>query len=80
MDAMDWQASEDTVPSARLEADARLCAPARPRAAHGATATRRRSPVRAAGRFPHRERRGLPFARLAYETWGELNSDATTPS
>ena len=73
---MDWQASEDTVPSAPIsEADARLLR-ARPPAS-GAwrdgdpAGGRRFAPV---GAFHTENGERLPFARLAYETWGELNA------
>jgi len=76
MDAMDWQASEDTVPSAPIsEADARLLR-ARPPAS-GAwrdgdpAGGRRFAPL---GAFHTENGERLPFARLAYETWGELNA------
>ena len=73
---MDWQASEDTVPSAPIsEADARLLR-ARPPAS-GAwrdgdpAGGRRFAPL---GAFHTENGERLPFARLAYETWGELNA------
>ena len=76
MDAMDWQASEDTVPSARIsEADARLLR-ARPPAS-GAwrdgdpAGGRRFAPL---GAFHTERGERLPFARLAYESWGELSA------
>ena len=75
---MDWQTSEDTVPSAPIsEADARLLR-ARPPAS-GAwrdgdpAGGRRFAPL---GAFRTENGQGLPFARLAYETWGELNPAA----
>ncbi len=79
MDAMDWQASEDTVPSGPIsEADARLLR-ARPPASgawrDGDPAGGRRFALLGAFRTENGE--SLPFARLAYETWGELNSDAS---
>ena len=76
---MDWQASEDTVPSGPIsEADARLLR-ARPPASgawrDGDPAGGRRFALLGAFRTENGE--SLPFARLAYETWGELNSDAS---
>ena len=75
---MDWQTSEDTVPSAPIsEADARLLR-ARPPAS-GAwrdgdpAGGRRFAPL---GAFRTENGQRLPFARLAYETWGELNPAA----
>ncbi|GAA3038578.1 homoserine O-acetyltransferase MetX [Microbacterium dextranolyticum] len=73
---MDWQASEDTVPSAPIsEADARLLR-ARPPASG---AWRDGDPAggrgfAALGAFRTENGQGLPFARLAYEAWGELNA------
>ncbi|WP_288783627.1 homoserine O-acetyltransferase [uncultured Microbacterium sp.] len=73
---MDWQASEDTVPSAPIsEADARLLR-ARPPASgawrDGDPAGGRLFAPLGAFRTENGER--LPFARLAYESWGELNA------
>lgn len=75
---MDWQASEDTVPSAPIsEADARLLR-ARPPAS-GAwrdgdpAGGRRFAPL---GPFHTENGRTLPFARIAYESWGALNAAA----
>ncbi|WP_431802393.1 homoserine O-acetyltransferase MetX [Microbacterium sp. bgisy203] len=73
---MDWQASEDTVPSAPIsEADARLLR-ARPPATgawrDGDPAGDRRFALLGAFRTENGE--SLPFARLAYESWGELNA------
>lgn len=73
---MDWQASEDTVPSAPIsEADARLLR-ARPPATgawrDGDPAGDRRFAL--LGAFRTESGRSLPFARLAYESWGELNA------
>lgn len=75
---MDWQASEDSVPSAPIsEADARLLR-ARPPASgawrDGDPAGRRR--FAGLGAFRTENGEGLPFARLAYETWGELDAHA----
>ena len=76
MDAMDWQTSEDTVPSAPItEADARLLR-ARPPATgawrDGDPAGERR--FAALGAFTTEGGRELPGIRLAFETWGELNA------
>ncbi|MCT9818698.1 homoserine O-acetyltransferase [Microbacterium sp. W1N] len=74
---MDWQTSEDTVPSAPItEADARLLR-ARPPATG---AWRDGDPVggrrfAALGSFRTEGGRELPGIRLAYETWGELDAD-----
>jgi len=78
MDAMDWQTSEDTVPSAPItEADARLLR-ARPPATgawrDGDTPGERR--FAALGAFRTEAGRELPAIRLAYETWGELSPAA----
>lgn len=72
---MDWQASEDSVPSAPIsEADARLLR-ARPPASgawrDGDPAGRRR--FASLGAFRTENGQSLPSARLAYETWGELD-------
>src|SRR5688572_28619262 len=73
---MDWQTSEDTVPSAPVtEADARLLL-GRPPATG---AWRDGDPVgerhfAAFGSFRTEGGRELPAYRLAYETWGELNA------
>ena len=73
---MDWQTSEDTVPSAPItEADARLLR-ARPPATG---AWRDGDPpgertFAAFGPFATEGGRELPGIRLAYETWGELNT------
>jgi len=72
---MDWQTSEDTVPSAPItEADARLLR-ARPPATgawrDGDPAGERR--FAALGAFRTESGQELPSIRLAYETWGELN-------
>lgn len=72
---MDWQTSEDTVPSAPItEADARLLR-ARPPATG---AWRDGDPVghrhfATFGALPTESGRDLPAFRLAYETWGELS-------
>ncbi|GAA3767765.1 homoserine O-acetyltransferase [Microbacterium kribbense] len=72
---MDWQTSEDTVPSAPVtEADARLLL-GRPPATG---AWRDGDPVgdrtfAGLGSFRTEGGRELPFVRLAYESWGELN-------
>lgn len=76
MDAMDWQTSEDTVPSAPItEADARLLR-ARPPATgawrDGDPPGDRR--FAAFGAFTTEGGRELPAIRVAYETWGELNA------
>ena len=75
---MDWQASEDTVPSAPIsEADARLLR-ARPPTS-GAwrdgdpAGGRQFAPL---GQFHTENGRTLPFARIAYESWGELSGAA----
>lgn len=75
---MDWQASEDTVPSAPIsEADARLLR-ARPPASgawrDGDPTGGRRFALLGAVRTESGQ--SLPFARLAYESWGQLNADA----
>ena len=73
---MDWQSSEDTVPSAPVtEADARLLL-GRPPATG---AWRDGDPVgdrrfAAFGAFRTEGGGELPGYRLAYETWGELNA------
>jgi len=73
---MDWQTSEDTVPSAPItEADARLLL-GRPPATG---AWRDGDPVgdrrfAAFGAFRTESGADLPGYRLAYETWGELNA------
>ncbi|GAA3898528.1 homoserine O-acetyltransferase MetX [Microbacterium invictum] len=73
---MDWQTSEDTVPSAPItEADARQLL-GRPPATG---AWRDGDPVgerlfAASGPFRTEGGRELPGIRLAYETWGELNA------
>src|SRR3954471_15445203 len=73
---MDWQTSEDTVPSAPVtEADARLLL-GRPPATG---AWRGGDPVgerhfAAFGSFRTEGGRELPAYRLAYETWGELSA------
>ncbi|RLK47693.1 homoserine O-acetyltransferase MetX [Microbacterium telephonicum] len=75
---MDWQTSEDTVPSAPItEADARLLR-ARPPATG---AWRDGDPVGNRhfawlGSFRTESGRELPGIRLAYETWGELSPAA----
>ncbi|MEN2737993.1 homoserine O-acetyltransferase [Microbacterium sp. X-17] len=72
---MDWQTSEDTVPSAPVtEADVRLLL-GRP---HATGAWRDGDPVgerrfASFGAFPTEGGRELPAFRLAYETWGELS-------
>jgi homoserine O-acetyltransferase/O-succinyltransferase len=76
MDAMDWQTSEDTVPSAPItEADARLLR-ARPPATgawrDGDPAGERH--FAALGAFRTESGRELPGIRIAYETWGELST------
>ncbi|MGI6877728.1 homoserine O-acetyltransferase MetX [Microbacterium sp. gxy059] len=74
---MDWQVSEDTVPSAPVtEADTRLMA-GRPPASG---AWQDGDPVgsrRFAWLGPLTTERGdvIPVTRLAYESWGELNED-----
>ena len=72
---MDWQTSEDTVPSAPVtEADARLLLgrpPATGAWLDGDPAGDRR--FAAFGPFRTDGGRELPGYRLAYETWGELN-------
>ncbi|MFT4228759.1 MAG: homoserine O-acetyltransferase [Microbacterium sp.] len=74
---MDWQISEDTVPSAPVtEADARLL-----RARPPATGAWRDGDPPGDRRFaafgPFRTESGgeLPGIRLAFETWGELSAD-----
>lgn len=72
---MDWQTSEDTVPSAPVtEADVRLLLgrpPATGAWRDGDPAGDRR--FAAFGPFRTDSGRELPGYRLAYETWGELN-------
>ena len=72
---MDWQTSEDTVPSAPItEADARLLRgrpPATGAWRDGDPAGDRR--FAAFGAFTTEGGRELPGIRLAYETWGELS-------
>ena len=73
---MDWQISEDTVPSAPVtEMDARLLR-ARPPATgawrDGDPAGERR--FAAFGAFRTENGEELPAVRLAFETWGELNA------
>ena len=75
---MDWQASADTVPSAPItEADARLLR-ARPPSSgawrDGDPAGGRR--FAALGAFQTENGELLPGARLAYESWGQLNPAA----
>jgi homoserine O-acetyltransferase len=76
MDAVDWQISEDTVPSAAVtEADARMLLGRPPTTG----AWRDGDPIgdrRFASFGPFRTEGGreLPLVRLAYETWGELDS------
>jgi homoserine O-acetyltransferase len=76
MDAMDWQISEDTVPSAPItEADARSLL-GRPPATG---AWRDGDPVgerrfAAFGAFAPENGESLPAFRLAYESWGELST------
>jgi homoserine O-acetyltransferase len=72
---MDWQISEDTVPSALVtEADARSMV-GRPRASgawrDGDPAGERR--FAGFGELPLESGAALPSFRLAYETWGTLN-------
>src|SRR5690606_1430314 len=73
---MDWQTSEDTVPSARVtEADARLLRARRPVTG----AWRDGDPVgdrrfAAFGAFRTESGAELPHIRIAYESWGELNA------
>jgi homoserine O-acetyltransferase len=72
---MDWQISEDTVPSALVtEADARSMV-GRPRASgawrDGDPAGERR--FAGFGELPLESGAALPSFRLAYETWGSLN-------
>ncbi|MDQ1122899.1 homoserine O-acetyltransferase [Microbacterium trichothecenolyticum] len=75
MDAMDWQTSEDTVPSAPVtEADARSLL-GRPPATG---AWRDGDPIgdrrfASFGLFATENGESLPQVRLAYETWGELS-------
>ncbi|KAA9085139.1 homoserine O-acetyltransferase MetX [Microbacterium radiodurans] len=72
---MDWQTSEDTVPSAPItEADARLLRGRPPTTG----AWRDGDPVgdrrfASFGAFETESGRSLPSFRLAYETWGELS-------
>jgi homoserine O-acetyltransferase len=72
---MDWQTSEDTVPSAPItEADARLLRgrpPATGAWRDGDPSGDRR--FAAFGAFTTEGGRVLPGIRLAYETWGELS-------
>lgn len=72
---MDWQTSEDTVPSAPVtEADARMLLgrpPATGAWRDGDPAGQRR--FAALGAFHTEGGRALPAYRLAYETWGELS-------
>lgn len=72
---MDWQTSEDTVPSAPItEADARLLRgrpPATGAWRDGDPAGDRR--FAAFGAFTTEGGRELPGIRIAYETWGELS-------
>lgn len=79
MDPMDWQISEDTVPSAPVtEADARSMAGRPP--ASGAWQDGDPSGHRQfawLGAFTTERGGTLPHMRLAYETWGELNADAS---
>ncbi len=76
MDAMDWQTSEDTVPSAPItEADARLLRGRPPTTG----AWRDGDPVgerhfAALGAFATESGAELPSIRLAYETWGKLSA------
>jgi homoserine O-acetyltransferase len=73
---MDWQISEDTVPSAPVtEADARLLLgrpPATGAWRDGDPVGKRR--FAAFGAFRTESGADLPGIRLAYETWGELNT------
>jgi homoserine O-acetyltransferase len=73
---MDWQTSEDTVPSAPVtEADARLLLgrpPATGAWRDGDPAGDRR--FAAFGSFTTERGEQLPVSRIAYETWGELNA------
>lgn len=73
---MDWQTSEDTVPSAPVtEADARLLLgrpPATGAWRDGDPAGDRR--FAAFGSFTTERGEELPVSRIAYETWGELNA------
>ncbi len=77
MDTVDWQTSEDTVPSAPVtEADARLLHGGRPPATgawrDGDPHGERR--FAALGAFRTGEGAQLPALRIAYESWGELNA------
>ncbi|MTE23362.1 homoserine O-acetyltransferase [Microbacterium sp. ZXX196] len=76
---MDWQISEDTVPSAPVtEADTRLMAGRPP--ATGAWQDGDPAGARQfawLGSFTTETGGVLPHMRLAYETWGELNTDAS---
>ncbi|NHI17930.1 homoserine O-acetyltransferase MetX [Microbacterium excoecariae] len=76
---MDWQISEDTVPSAPVtEADTRLMAgrpPATGAWQDGDPAGSRQFAW--LGSFATETGGVLPHMRLAYETWGELNADAS---
>jgi homoserine O-acetyltransferase len=73
---MDWQTSEDTVPSAPVtEADARLLLgrpPATGAWRDGDPAGDRR--FAAFGSFTTERGEQMPVSRIAYETWGELNA------
>jgi len=75
MDAMDWQISEDTVPSAPVtEADARSLLgrpPATGAWRDGDPAGDRR--FASFGAFATETGQSLPHVRLAYETWGQLS-------
>src|SRR5690606_26268094 len=79
MDPMDWQISEDTVPSAPVtEADARSMAgrpPATGAWQDGDPVGNRRFAW--LGAFATERGDVLPHMRLAYETWGELAPDGS---